>query len=1424
MREATLNVTETLRGRRLLFVGSTGFVGKVALSMLLARYPDVERVFVLVRPGAGSTSEERFFGRVVASPVFDPLRAVHGDGLEAFLRARVTPLAGDAARPDLNFTAEDLTRFGHIDAIINCAGLVSFSPSLETALRINTLGVRHVRELARKLGAKVVHISTCFVAGNRPDPYGGGEVWEDDPRGYYPRRGELRDEDFDVDAEIADCERLIAQVKALADDRAHVSLFRERAAARLKNDGRDPDDAGNLKLAVARERRMWIAERLTELGMERAQHWGWPNIYTYTKSLGDQVLASSDVPHALVRPSIVETAVRYPFAGWNEGFTTSAPLVYLALKGHRTFAAHPRANLDVVPVDLVAAVIIGATAALIAGGGHAVYQAATSDSAPLPVPRAVELVGLFARKHWREKETGARLMNLLRSRLEAVPAPKWRYSALSAPAVRGAAQTLTRLLDAAVPRWGAPRAREIASELKGKLADVEALAARTDDAFQLFMPFIHDNHYVFRADHVRALFAAMSEADRAALPWDPERLEWRHYWLDVHLPGLKKWVFPSLEEEFRPKPRSVYTYKDLLEMFQATTKLHRSRVALRLLPPPGSDEPVRRVTYRRLGEQVAHAGTVLAARGIAPGDKVVLVSENRPEWCVGYFGVLSAGGVVVPLDANAGAAELGNVAAASRARLILWSEKVRARLGDAAGVTPCLVLEDVAAMEATAPAPQANPRGDDLASVIFTSGTTGTPKGVMLSHRNFTSLLSKLQAVFDLKPHDRLLSVLPLHHTFEFTAGLLMPLMRGAQVTYMGGVTPEDLEAAFEEGDVTGMIGVPALFQMLHRKIRKTAAERGPWIEELFEAAVEGARAFRERTGLNVGKLVFWRVQRKLGGRMRLLVSGGSALPPDVMKAFHGLGFSLFEGYGLTEAAPVLTASRPGDKLIPGSVGQALPGVEIRIDEPDAQGVGEILASGPNVMVGYFEDPEATSEVVRDGWLRTGDLGRLDEERRLTIVGRKKEIILAANGENVYPDELEELYGASPHVKELSIVGLPDDGATGEIVACLLVPVTPDARADAAEHVKQVSAKLPHFKRVKVLHMVDHELPRTATRKVKRKLVVEELVKLGRAAARGHAVETGGAGWLAELVAGIAERPRAEVRADVRLDELGFDSLMFAELGAALEAAGVDVREEDLASSAGTLAELARLVEARRRRPAPPPPARPPDDELHVPRPLVGLGRRLLHLGQRLTYERFFDVKVTGEAYLPRSAPFLVAANHASHLDMGLVKHALGDWGDLLVALAAKDYFFEDRLKRVYFENFTNLVPMERHGSLRESLRTAADVLRQGRLLLIFPEGTRSPTGVMTEFKPSIGYLALVNQVDVVPIYLEGTYEALPRGAVVPAKRKIAAHIAPLITYGELRDATAGMGRSEQVREASRIVEAAVRGRMVAAVGAGGRS
>jgi long-chain acyl-CoA synthetase len=384
-----------------------------------------------------------------------------------------------------------------------------------------------------------------------------------------------------------------------------------------------------------------------------------------------------------------------------------------------------------------------------------------------------------------------------------------------------------------------------------------------------------------------------------------------------------------------------------------------------------------------------------------------------------------------------------------------------------------------------------------------------------------------------------------------------------------------------------------------------------------------------------------------------------------------------------------------------------------------------------------------------------------------------------------------------------------------------------EVRARVLEHVKNVSVKLPLYKRVKLVHLTDGELPKTSTRKVKRKLVVEELLKIERLKKKAESARKEAPphdhGWILDVLATVSNKARDKIYGAQRLEELGFDSLMYTELGVALEAAGVHVPDGADLTGIATVDDFQKQVLAwggalAQRKKAPARVEKRPQsevggdaDEIKVPRLVAELGSQALTWAQRMTYERLFHTRVTGRAYLPHNSSFIVAANHASHLDMGLVKHALGDWGPHLVALAAKDYFFEDPIKRAYFENFTNLVPMDRHGSLRESLRLASEVIKQGYILLIFPEGTRSTTGVMVDFKPSLGYLALTNGVDVLPMYLEGTHDALPKGSLVPKNRDIAAHIGPLITAAELKRATAGVARSDAYREASRIVERAVR-------------
>jgi long-chain acyl-CoA synthetase len=1453
----TLDVARLLAGRRLLMTGTTGFVGKVALSMLLDRYPGVGKVFVLIRPGTGGTAEARFFGKVAEGRPFDPLRARLGEGYQAFMREKVVPLAGDVSDPLLGLSEADVAQLTGLDLVLNSAGLVDFDPSLELALGVNVHGPRNAVELCARLGAGLLHVSTCFVAGNRD-----GVIFEDEPvLGYFPRRtgvvagrtkqGELSPVDFDVASELADAERRIAEVRAQAEDHVQQSRFREGALLRLRHEGRPVEDEKALRMAMGRERRLWLSKRLVEVGMERARHWGWPNTYTYTKSMGEQVIAASDLPWAIVRPSIVESAWRYPFPGWNEGFTTSAPLAFMGLKGHRTFPTAEKSILDVVPVDLIVAGELAAAAELLerrdklrreptASGTPlgAVYHLASGDVNPLWTRRSVELTALYRRRFYRDREEGNPTWNRVLSRIEPQSVSRAHYEGLSSPALAALARGARKLIQDHGPRWGAPRLSALLHGVEQELDEWTRRLEQTKAMWDLYLPFVWENNYVFRCAAVRALRDRLSPEDRARLPWDPEALDWRRYWMEVHMKGMEEWVFPGLEEEVGKKVHAPRAHRDLLELLDAACERWKGRTAFRMT---GAGTVKERFTYDDLRRLSGRVAAHLAAAGVKKGDRVLLASENRPEWPIAFFGILRLGAVAVPVDHQLSEAALSNLWAASGARLALVSDAVLERVPGCAASVPgaraVLIGEALQGGGAgSADLPDLSARRvapEDLASLIFTSGTTGTPKGVMLSHRNFASLVAKLATVFDLGPGDGLLSVLPLHHTFEFSCGLLLPLSRGSEIEYLDELTSDTIGDALGSGRVTAMIGVPALWSLLHRRITQELAAKPGVVERAFDALRKGNGALRDSSlGWNLGKALLWPVHRKLGGRLRYLVSGGSALDPAVQEAFRELGFDLYEGYGLTEAAPVLTVSKPSADAPRGSVGPPLPGVELRIADPDAAGVGEVLAKGANVMTGYWRggeqpgvDDALTGEVKEGDWLRTGDLGRLDAEGNLTLVGRMKDVIIDANGKNVYPDEVEERYAKAGLVKELCAVGLPD--GTAEKVALLVVPDYGDrpraeVRAAVEAHLREVSASLPFAQRAKIWHLWDAELPRTATRKVKRAPVRDELVRLEAATAHGRRArdERGaGEGWVLDLLAEVSRRPRAGVGRTSRLEaDLGFDSLMRTELSAALEEAGVSAQVADQLHAVHTVDDLLQLVAGSARRgegrapAALPAPEKKEREEIAVPAPLARLGRRLLSAGQRALYEEFYDTKVIGAAFVPRDRNVLVVANHSSHLDMGLVKIALGGEGARLAALAARDYFFDTAVKRAYFENFTNLIPMDRAGSLRTSLRAAVETLRRGYHLLIFPEGTRSRDGEVHAFFPTAGYLALTCGVDVLPIHLSGTFDALPAGRTLPRRAALEVRIGQPIPVETLRRAGGeGHARGEAYRAAAQAMEDAVR-------------
>ncbi|MGH9941906.1 MAG: AMP-binding protein [Pyrinomonadaceae bacterium] len=1421
-----LSPTEIYQGRNVFIIGATGFVGKVCLSMLLHRFPNVGRVYVTVRARSMEESHTRFWNNVVPAPPFDPLRERYGSAFEGFIRDKVEIVNGDIGETNLGFTEAEAQRVAaDIDVLINSAGNVTFNPTLESALRTNVVGTQNVIAFARRMKRPaLVHVSTCFVAGNRSGP-----VWESDPvLGYFPRREELPDVEFNVEHEIRDCAKLSERVKDEARDAMQAARFREQARKRLSEEGRDPDDLDAMGLAVARERKVWTRQRLTDLGMERAEWWGWPNIYTYTKSLGEQLVAAeTGLVRAIVRPSIVESAKDYPFPGWNEGFTTTAPLIFISFKGQTLIPVNEKLILDITPVDQVTAVMLAVAAEACVEEPRLVYQAATGDSNPNDMRRIVGMVGLYKRKHFQEKEDGFKFVNEIAGRMEARPVTTARFEATSTPMVHAAAKQASTLLGRIRPRWGGGRVSEIIERAKQTVDRVEELTRETKEAFALFRPFMVENAYIFRADNVRSLYARIRPEEQQLLPWNPEAFDWYDYWMNVHFPGLKKWVFPQLEEDMRVKEKRVYTYRDLLELFDTSTKRYAARVAMRI----ERDGRKEQYTYADLQELATRAAGFFAGAGVRPGERIALLSHNAPEWGMTYFGVIKAGGTCVPVDPESRTEEVVNFARASGAKGIVMSAEMddkhpdlRDRLQDEKLETQVWKFDEVFELP---PQPVEDERiallpprvqASTVASLIFTSGTTGRPKGVMLSHKNFAHMVSMLASVFDMKTSDGVLSVLPLHHTFEFSTGFLTPLSRGAQITYLPELTGEELARAIKNGHVTGMVGVPALWELLHRRIKNRLRERSELIGKTADGLIEANSWLRDHTPLNLGQIIFRPIHQGLGGRIRYLISGGSALNERVKKDFHGLGFTILEGYGLTEASPVLSVTRPQNKLNAASVGTALPGVEIKILEPDEAGVGEVVARGANVMLGYYDNEEATRSVLVNRWLYTGDLGRLDDEGQLYLVGRSKEIIVDTNGKNVYPDEIEELYSDSPYIKELSVVGLPD--VLGEKVACLVVPdydhdialSRDEVRRKVEEHFKDVSSALPFFKRVKMLHFSDDELPRTATRKVKRREVVQMMQTLEQNAralpgpSASGARETG-TRWLLDIVANVAGQPRGEVTLGTRLADLGFDSLMYVELATAIEQAGGTLKSPDTLSQVHDVRELTSVVirqpttaqkeEARRKRAEE---ERKEDEEIVIPSLVKIAGNRGLDTLQRLFYERVLHTKIEGQTNVPVHTNYLVAANHTSHLDMGLVKMALGEHGADLVALAAADYFFDNKYKRAYMDNFTNLVPMERSGSLRKSLRHALSFLERGYNALIFPEGTRSLSGEMAEFKPILGFLALTARVGILPVYLRGTYEALPKGSNMLKGREIGARVGRFIAVEEMEEMTKGMPRSEAYR------------------------
>lgn len=513
--------------------------------------------------------------------------------------------------------------------------------------------------------------------------------------------------------------------------------------------------------------------------------------------------------------------------------------------------------------------------------------------------------------------------------------------------------------------------------------------------------------------------------------------------------------------------------------------------------------------YADIENQVKCIAGGLFHEGVRKGDRIGLVSENCSRWGIVYLAILAAGGVVVPFDSALKREELAGLLKVSQVKLLFCSEKWYQPISEhikQQGLPINLISlygsEGISFeyLRQSDPYVTDDTKAEDTSVIIYTSGTTGSPKGVILTHRNILANLDSVNRALPFYNNDVFLSLLPLHHTFEATCGFLVPLSLGLTIAYAGSLKSRDLINDIKKYNVSVMVAVPLVYEKMYmaiiNRIKKLPIAKRVLLDLFFRVSALG-----RRININPGLLLFKGLREKGGlDSIRMFISGGAPLPRHIGEWFNLVGFFLLEGYGMTECAPVLAVNRP-DNICAGSVGPPLPDVEIKINKPGENGIGEIIVRGANNTPGYLDNPEATSELLREGWLYTGDMGRI-EKGRLFITGRSKNIIISGGGKNIFPEEIEGCLNQFDFILESLAVGRKRSGKTGEEIWAIIVPDSEQIEIELseknktisekqlreiiAEVVKDVNNRLADYKRIVNFEIRTEEFEKTTTRKIKR--------------------------------------------------------------------------------------------------------------------------------------------------------------------------------------------------------------------------------------------------------------------------------------------------------------------------------------------------
>ena len=560
-------------------------------------------------------------------------------------------------------------------------------------------------------------------------------------------------------------------------------------------------------------------------------------------------------------------------------------------------------------------------------------------------------------------------------------------------------------------------------------------------------------------------------------------------------------------------------FTDLKDMLNQTGEVYGDRPAY--IFKTEEKGKFRTITHKEFRENINALGTTLIQMGLKD-KRIALISENRYEWELSYLAVASGVGVIVPLDKALPDNELESLILRSQVEAIIYSSKYDVIMNtlrekkntnlkyfismDLEENTQGIYAEKALVEKGKKLLTDGNKTyidakidSEKMGIMLFTSGTTAMSKAVMLSHKNLVTNVMDIIQRFDLTDEDRFLSFLPLHHVFECTVGFLYPISIGGSIAFCEGV--KHMAENIKEFEITAMISVPAVFDIIYRKVMKTIEKKGK-LANLEKG--KKVSQFLLKMKIDLRKQLFKEVHESLGPKLTLVVTGGAALDPETEKGFNDLGFDVEQGYGLTETAPVIAAETPKCRRL-GSIGKKFPSVEVKIDDPDEEGIGELMAKGPSIMLGYYENEEATKSALEsDGWFHTGDLARIDKDGFIYISGRKKSVIVLNNGKNVFPEEIETLLNKVEGIKETFVFEKKEDD--GDVKVCVEIVYDKELIKELYniegeenikeflwDKVKEVNKLMPKYKYVREMVITEEPLIKTTTLKIKRH---EELKKV----------------------------------------------------------------------------------------------------------------------------------------------------------------------------------------------------------------------------------------------------------------------------------------------------------------------------------------